>query len=177
MVDTWESEQPTFQRTYAVAQHLKSETKEGVLLLGGADLFEGMFLSEPTPKVPYVWKKESVAQLMKELAGFVIIPRSGSMKWKSEDIRTRLKTKLKGAIDEGPIDRAIIIVAEANAGDFSSTKVRELIQKGLETKKQNILSTLSIFSIWSHFLYILFISIFSMFSVFYRFCRLFFYIL
>lgn len=141
VIDPWESQQPKFCETYLVAEHLVDVYKatgeaDLVMLLGGADLFEGMFFSEPTPKIPYIWSKDSVANLMMQLDGIVIIQRSGAERWESEDIRARLKTKLEGTDAAARLDCCVIIVAEDSAGDGSSTQVRELIKSGLESKEQ-----------------------------------------
>eukprot|EP00928_Gymnodinium_smaydae_P063746 TRINITY_DN47244_c0_g1_i1.p1 TRINITY_DN47244_c0_g1~~TRINITY_DN47244_c0_g1_i1.p1 ORF type:complete len:270 (+),score=80.01 TRINITY_DN47244_c0_g1_i1:121-930(+) len=138
VLDPWESEQERYMETHEVAQHL-NKTYKGAgkadlfMLLGGADLFEGMFYNEPTPKIPYIWGKESVATLFNELDGVVIIQRAGSQAWEVEDIRQKLKTKLEGTGAEASLDSCVIIIAEDSAGDGSSTEVRALIGGGLQT--------------------------------------------
>lgn len=143
-LDPWESQQPQFVETYLVAQHMVEAYKspgvaDVVLMLGGADLFEGMFFTEPTPKIPYIWSQESVANLMLQLDGVIIIQRAGAEAWSSDNIRARLKTKLTGTDAFARLDSFIIIVAQDSAGDGSSTQVRELISSGLQTPEQKLL--------------------------------------
>eukprot|EP00931_Biecheleriopsis_adriatica_P106032 TRINITY_DN8054_c0_g1_i1.p1 TRINITY_DN8054_c0_g1~~TRINITY_DN8054_c0_g1_i1.p1 ORF type:complete len:257 (+),score=62.56 TRINITY_DN8054_c0_g1_i1:79-849(+) len=139
-IELWEILQPTFQRTYLVAKHFNDNYKatgkaDLVLMLGGADLFEGMFTPKPTPKIPKVWDADSVAGLFEHLDGFVIIQRKGSEMWSLDSIRAKLKEKLKGKLDEQKIDDCVIVVAEGSAGEGSSTEVRQLIAKGLESQE------------------------------------------
>eukprot|EP00931_Biecheleriopsis_adriatica_P067037 TRINITY_DN41245_c0_g1_i1.p1 TRINITY_DN41245_c0_g1~~TRINITY_DN41245_c0_g1_i1.p1 ORF type:complete len:309 (+),score=68.43 TRINITY_DN41245_c0_g1_i1:48-929(+) len=139
-IEAWEALQSEYQQTYQVAQHFKTAYKDTgkadlVLMLGGADLFEGMFTCKPTPKIPKVWDAESVAGLFKQLDGFVIIQRAGSVVWKADDVRTNLKQKLEGLLEPKVVDDCVIVIAEGSAGDGSSTQVRELIGGGLETEE------------------------------------------
>eukprot|EP00931_Biecheleriopsis_adriatica_P083499 TRINITY_DN57083_c0_g1_i1.p1 TRINITY_DN57083_c0_g1~~TRINITY_DN57083_c0_g1_i1.p1 ORF type:complete len:291 (+),score=72.31 TRINITY_DN57083_c0_g1_i1:61-873(+) len=137
-LDPWESQQSRFMETHEVARYLSDSYKTAgkadlVMLLGGADMFEGMFCEKPTPKVPYIWDTLSVAQLVMVLDGVVIIQRGGSEAWERESIRSKLKTKLQGTEAGKKLDFFRIIIAKENAGDGSSTQVRELISGGLSS--------------------------------------------
>merc|ERR1719277_444963 len=99
------------------------------MMLGGADLFEGMLLREATPSIPWIWPVEDVLEILQKLDGIVIIQRTGSEVWEPETIRVSLKGKLQegGVQDLEFLDSMDIVVASASAGDGSSTQVRRLI--------------------------------------------------
>lgn len=134
-MDPWEAEQPRFLQTFHVARHFSEAYKQTgkadkVLMMGGADLFDGMFAAHPTPSIPYPWSKESVSTLIMELDGIVIIQRTGAMQWDPESIRAKLQTKLAGTEAAARLASFDIIVAMGDAGDGSSTRVRKLITEG-----------------------------------------------
>eukprot|EP00928_Gymnodinium_smaydae_P046822 TRINITY_DN3120_c0_g2_i1.p1 TRINITY_DN3120_c0_g2~~TRINITY_DN3120_c0_g2_i1.p1 ORF type:complete len:281 (+),score=66.03 TRINITY_DN3120_c0_g2_i1:15-857(+) len=137
-LDTWEADQATYQRTFQVAQHFAEVYKntnmvDMVMLVGGADLFEGMFAVEATPKIPKPWTPESVGALLQELDGIVVVQRAGSECWAADTILEMLRKKMAGHPTSQKLASGsfVVIVAEASAGDGSSTAVRELISGGL----------------------------------------------
>eukprot|EP00929_Paragymnodinium_shiwhaense_P107113 TRINITY_DN73174_c0_g1_i1.p1 TRINITY_DN73174_c0_g1~~TRINITY_DN73174_c0_g1_i1.p1 ORF type:complete len:294 (+),score=76.30 TRINITY_DN73174_c0_g1_i1:52-933(+) len=142
-LDRWEGEQVDFKYTSEVAHRFMKEyvREDGtgkaqlLLLAGGADLFQGMFALKVTPQIPKPWTAESVARLLHELDGIVIIQRAGTETWTKQTIIGNLSEKLKDQPSAlRRLDDFLVIVAEATAGDGSSTKVRELIREGLDSK-------------------------------------------
>lgn len=143
VVDPWEAQQDAYVPTPNVMAHFSKTFKatgkvDKVMMLGGADLYQGMFLNEPTPSIPWTWPAEDVLELLTQLDGIVIIQRSGAEMWGTDTIREHLKEKLQdgGVEDIQFLDAMTIIIARDSAGDGSSTKVRKLIGGGLDTKEQ-----------------------------------------
>ncbi|KAI9144732.1 hypothetical protein BKA69DRAFT_731677 [Paraphysoderma sedebokerense] len=131
MVDSWESDQPDFQRTAAVLDHFNEElnNKHGgvmlpdgsrrpirILLLAGGDLIESF-------GTPNLWAKEDLHHILGDY-GCVIIERTGTDVWGfllSHDILYLHR-------------RNVYVVKQLIYNDISSTKVRLFVKRKMSIK-------------------------------------------
>ncbi|XP_037494699.1 nicotinamide/nicotinic acid mononucleotide adenylyltransferase isoform X2 [Jatropha curcas] len=123
MVDPWEANQSTYQRTLTVLKRIESyfinrisrETLK-VMLVCGSDLVQSF-------SIPGFWIREQVSTICKEY-GVVCIRREG------QDIEKIISSD--EILDENRVK--IKVVDELVPNAISSTRIRECISKGLSIK-------------------------------------------
>lgn len=125
MVDPWEANQDTFQRTLTVLRRIKSSLVESgrlsgnslkVMLVCGSDLLESF-------NIPGFWIREQVRTICRDF-GVVCIRREGQDIGKlisNDEILIEFKSNIK-------------IVDELVPNQISSTRVRDCILRGLSIK-------------------------------------------
>jgi len=125
MVDPWEANQDTFQRTLTVLHRIKSSLVESgrlsgnslkVMLVCGSDLLESFH-------IPGFWIREQVRTICRDF-GVVCIRREGQDIGKlisNDEILIEFKSNIK-------------IVDELVPNQISSTRVRDCISRGLSIK-------------------------------------------
>jgi nicotinamide mononucleotide adenylyltransferase len=125
MVDPWEANQDTFQRTLTVLHRIKSSLVESgrlsgdslkVMLVCGSDLLESF-------NIPGFWIREQVRTICRDF-GVVCIRREGQDIGKlisNDEILIEYKSNIK-------------IVDELVPNQISSTRVRDCISRGLSIK-------------------------------------------
>ncbi|PSR85403.1 Nicotinamide/nicotinic acid mononucleotide adenylyltransferase [Actinidia chinensis var. chinensis] len=125
MVDSWEANQETFQRTLTVLCRIKSSLGESgqipgdslkVMLICGSDLLESF-------SIPGAWIREQVRTICRDF-GVVCIRREGQDIGKiisDDEILNEYKNNIK-------------VVDELVPNQISSTRVRDCISRGLSVK-------------------------------------------
>lgn len=125
MVDSWEANQDTFQRTLTVLCRIKSSLIESgrispeslkVMLVCGSDLLESFC-------VPGVWIPEQVRTICRDF-GVVCVCREG----------LDIQKIISGDVILNECKGNIIVVDELVPNQISSTRVRDCISRGLSIK-------------------------------------------